>query len=185
MEHAPPQSYAILEDDVDHDRFVKFAQKQGLVRHHIYPIGGDNAYLEDVWITPDQRNAIHYCDDPRYEARFLWARGARLRELLLEASKYLAFYDDEEITENTGQVVTLGDGVRAVYRVGIAFPVYHPGAYQVFAAYLQHSHPEMREAALKAIAYHLWPETQPLLADVVNSDRDPEVREYASYLLEG
>jgi hypothetical protein len=179
------QEYAILEDDVDHDRFVKFAQKQGLVRHHTNAIQGDNEYFEDVWTTPDHHTAIHYVDDPRYEVRFLWIRGEKLRELLHEASKYLAFYDDDELLEDTAHVVTLGDGMRAIYRVGIGFPTYHPGAYQVFAAYLQHTHPQMRKAALKAIAYHLWPESQPLLAEVVNMDSDLEVREYAQPILEG
>src|ERR1700759_2812036 len=70
-------------------------------------------------------------------------------------------------------------------RVGIGFATYHPGAYQVFAAYLQHAHPQMRKAALKAIAYHLWPESQPLLSEVVNTDIDPEKREYARPILEG
>jgi hypothetical protein len=180
-----PQVYAILEDDVDHDRFVKFAKKQGLIPHHTNPLDGHNAYFEDVWATADQRTAIHYVDDPRYEARFLWIRGERLRELLHEASKYLAFFDDEELLDDAGKVVTLGNGMRAIYRIGIGFPEYHPGAYQVFAAYLQHTHPEMRKAAVKAIAYHLWPESQALLADEVSTEVDPEVRAYATDILEG
>jgi hypothetical protein len=182
---ATAQEYAILEDDVDHDRFVRFAQKQGLVRHHTNLIERDNPYFEDVWIAQDHKTAIHYVDDPRYEARFLWIRGEKLRELLHEASKYLAFYDDEELLENTVRALTLGDGIRAVYRVGIGFPTYHLGAHRVFAAYLQHAHPELRRAALKAIAYHLWPESQSLLVEVANTDADPEVREYARPILEG
>ncbi len=183
--NTPPQKYAILEDDVDHKKFVRFVQKQGSLQHRTYPIEEDNLYFEDVWTTADGRTAISYVDDPRYEVRFLWVRGEKLRELLHEASKYLAFYDDEELLEDTARVVTVGDGMRAVYRVGVNFPKYHPGPYQVFAAYLRHAHPMMRTAALKAIAYHLWPETEPLLADVVDADSDPEVRDYARKLLEG
>jgi hypothetical protein len=181
----PMQAYAILEDDVDHAKFAKFAQKQGLVQHHTNPIDGTNAYFEDVWTTSDQKTAVHYVDDPRYELRFLWVRGAKLREILHEASKHLAFYDDEELLEDAGQVVTLGEGMRAVYRVGVGFPSYHPGAYQVFAAYLQHANPEMRRAALRSIAYHLWPESQPLLAQSANTDSDADVRDYARTLLDG
>ena len=43
----------------------------------------------------------------------------------------------------------------------------------------------MINSFLKAITYHLWPETEPLLADVVDADSDPEVRDYARKLLEG
>jgi len=179
-----PEEYVVLRETTDHAAFVRLAQRQGWVAYRTYPRDDDASVFEDVWTTPDQRTAIHFVDDPSYGARLIRVRGDQVPEVLRVLARTLSFLDDDEMIEDASTVETLEEGIRSILRVGIGFPRHDPRALHTYRAYLQHAHSEMRRAAIKAIAYHHWPEAQELLAEAAVGDPDPQVRAFAAQVLE-
>jgi len=178
------KAYVVLDEDVDHDELVRFAQKQGWVKHHTYPVADDNPCFEEVWSTPDKSNGIHYIDDPRFAARFLTVEGRDLRAILFEVARHLRFLGDEELVYNANDANTIDEAVTAILRMGVGFPTYDEKAFKILSAAIKSEHRPMREAAIQAIAYHHWPEAQSLLAEVVRSDPDETVKAFAKPILE-
>lgn len=178
------EDFAVLKGHVDHGRFTRFAGTQGWKLQHTFPQTPAEPFFEEVWSTPDESNAIHYVDDPRFTCRLLRIRGPELRSILLEVSRKLGFYDDDELVTDAAGAEEQEEAVHAILRMGVGLRSFRPDALEVYAAYLQHTDPTVRMAAIQGIAYHHWPEAQRLLADVVASDPDQEVSDFAAPILE-
>jgi hypothetical protein len=103
---------------------------------------------------------------------------------LLEVSRKLGFYDDDELVIDAARAEEQEEAVHAILRMGVGLRSFRSDAFEVYAAYVQHTDPTVRMAAVQAIAYHHWPEAQRLLAGVVTRDPDQEVRDFAVPILE-
>jgi hypothetical protein len=178
------EDFAVLKGHVDHGRFTRFAEGQGWNLQHTFPQSSADPFFEEVWSTADKTNAIHYVDDPRFTCRFLRIRGPELRSILLEVSRKLGFYDDDELVLDAAGAEEQEEAVHAILRLGVGLRTFRPDAFKVYTDYLQHSDPMVRMATIQAIAYHHWPEAQKLLAGVVVDDPDQAVRDFTKPILE-
>jgi hypothetical protein len=178
------EEYAVLDDHVDHDRFSRFARAQGWTLQQTFPQTAAEPFFEEVWSTADENNAVHYVDDPRFACRFLRVRGPELRTILLEVARKLGFYDDDELVIDAAKAQEQDEAVHAILRMGVGLPLFRPDALDVYASYARRPDPLVRTAAVQAIAYHHWPDSQQVLADVAAHDEDPKVRDFATRILE-
>jgi len=66
----------VLEDDIYHSEFVKFAQ-QHWVKEATQERDGERISFQEIYRTPDLKNVINCIDDPLTLTRHLWIRGPK------------------------------------------------------------------------------------------------------------
>jgi hypothetical protein len=172
--------------NVDHERFVRVAQNYLSLVHHITrPATEERKIFEDVWITPDRANAIHFVDNHYLDCQYLWVRGSQTPELVSKIYGYLPTQEVEEILDELACAHNHEEGVSAVFKLGAACPEYDPQVFMAFETCLEHpGDPLFRKATVQAIGYQMWPECRPLIEKVVRTDEDERVRQFAQGILE-
>jgi hypothetical protein len=173
----------VLEEDIFHSDFVKFALEQGWIKEATQLGDEERVSFQEIWRTPDMKNIINYVDDPLTITRYLWIRGPKLKRLLFELCCRLPAYEPEEILQKAAEAEDHDEAVAAVLRVAAGFPRFEPDALHIFEAYLDSPSPALRKATIQAIAYRLWSETYPLLKKVSQEDTDEDVRRFAKSIL--
>jgi hypothetical protein len=176
------------DDNVDHERFVRVAQEfLELVHYETRPPAEDRKIFEDVWITPDSTNAIHFLDNSYMDCQYLWVRGPRTPEFVSKLYRLIPTDTTEDILEELSGAHNLEEGVSAVLKLGVACPNYDSQVFRAFELCLQEpptEEPSFRRATIQAIAYRMWPENRPLLERVIRTDEDEGVRQFAQSILE-
>lgn len=175
--------YRVLHPSVERGKFEQLAREIGLVQHKVWEGDGKTQAYDQVWVSEDQANAVHYVEDPFTGTKFVNMIGARSRSLLhwLEA---LPHFTREELIELAEAPSTHDEKVDVLHRLAVATPEYDPEVFSIFdrATRLPDA-PLLREAAVNALAYHAWPELAPLLERLIDSDPDEKVRARAARLL--
>lgn len=175
--------FLVLHDFVKHEDFLTLANKQSWKLLRISPGDGSTTAHDEVWLTSDERNAIHWIDDPTVGLRFVWVSGPDLGKLLFHIGRRLPAYEDGELIEAAYEPMTHDESVDALFRIAVAFPNYVPEAHQVYTAYFEHPDPLIRKATVQAIAYRLWDESVDLLEKFATEDLDEDVRAFARDIL--
>ena len=174
----------VLEEDIDHDEFVRVANKLGWVNQKTHQGDGIKNAFQDIWSTPDKTKAIYFIDDPLTGTHFLCVRGSYLRELLFEIYGRFPAYEQEELFQMAAEAEEHDEAVQAVLRIAVGFPNYDPRAVKVFEAYLTAPSPLLRKATIQAIAYRMWDENIKLLEKTAREDSDESVKQFAQRALD-
>jgi hypothetical protein len=93
----------------------------------------------------------------------------------------------EELLDELAGAHNHEEAVLAIFKLGVACPSYNPQVFMAFKGCLEDPptpDPLFRKATVQAIAYGMWPENRLLLEQVVQTDTDNEVRQFAQSILE-
>jgi hypothetical protein len=174
----------VLQEHVSHHDFVRVTEERlDLLQYKTYQGDGDKKSFEDVWITSDQANAVHYLDNPLMNCRYLWIRGPQTPNLLSRIYGLLPFYDSEDLLESLADADNHNEAVDAVLRIGVGFTQFNTQAFKAFEACLENPSVSLRRATIQAIAYRSWPECEPLLIKLLQTDTEEKVRIFAQEIL--
>jgi hypothetical protein len=174
----------ILQEHITYDYFLSVVEENlNLIRYKTYPSSEERAIFEDVWITPDKANAVHFLDDEYMGCRHLWVRGPQTPEIMSKVYGLLPFYDSEDLIEALSEADDHNEAVSAMLKVGVGFLTFDSQAFRAFEVCLDHPSALLRRATIQSIAYRLWPECQTLLEKVVKHDSDEKIREFAQRIL--
>lgn len=175
--------FIVLEEDISHEDFLELAEAQGWNHYRTYRPEIEKDRFEEIWLTPDEKNAIHFIDDPITGTRHIWARGSNLKEILFKIQRWLPAYEPEELIQMAVEADKPDEAIDALFRIAVAFPNFNEAAMGIFKQYLSHPSKLIRKATVQAIVYRAWPEEISLLEKVADEDVDEEVREFAKILL--
>lgn len=176
--------YRVLRPDITRETFAKAATAVGLTKHSTLEGDGHKVAYEEIWVTPDQKNAVRFVDDPLTGTKFLRGQGPRRASYVRELQTKVKTYPPEEIIEQAQDAKQHDEQVQAIFRVAVTFPQFEPTAFEVFRAYATRAEdPVLRRATLNAMAYRSWKEFIPLMEEVADKDPDDEVRTTAQHLL--
>jgi hypothetical protein len=175
----------VLQEHVNHHDFVRVAEERlDLLQYKTHQGDGEKKSFEDVWITSDQANAVHYLDNPLMNCRYLWIRSPQTPDLLSKIYGLLPYYDSEDLLESLADADNHNEAVDAVLRLGVGFTNFDPHAFEAFETCLEHPSASLRRATIQAIAYRSWSECEPLLERVIQTDTDEKVRQFAQKILD-
>jgi hypothetical protein len=176
--------YRVLRPDITREAFAKAATAVGLTKHSTLEGDGHKVAYEEIWTTPDQKNAVRFVEDPLSGTKFLRGQGPRRASYVRELQTKMKTYPPEEIIEQAQDAKNHDDQVQAIFRVAVTFPKFDPAAFEVFRVYaICAKNPMLRRATFNAMAYRGWSEFIPLMEEAASKDPDEEVRKTAQRLL--
>ena len=175
--------FIVLEEDISHKDFLGLAEAQGWNHYRTYSPETEKDRFEDVWHTTDNKNTIHFIEDPITGTRYIWAKGSNLKEVLFKIHRWLPAYEPEELIQMAVEADQPDEAIDALFRIAVAFPNFNEAAIGIFKQYLSHPSKLIRKATVQAIAYRAWSEGIGLLEKVSDEDVEVEVREFAKILL--
>lgn len=176
-------TFLVLPEYLGYKDFRDLASQQGWKLIKTNAGDGKLEPFDEVWATSNERNSVHFVDDPVTGTKHLWVWGADEKELLLAIFKRLPAYEPEDFIEGAFDEMSHNEIVDNLFRMAVAFPNFDPNAFHVFQAYLNHPEPLIRKATVQAIGYRLWDESLGLLERVAEDDADEGVRKFASDIL--
>lgn len=175
--------FLVLPEYVKRKDFLDLAHTQEWKLLKTYPGDSKSKPSDEVWVTKDNKNAIHFVDDPIVGMKYVWISGPELRKLMFHAYRRLAAYDPEDLIKDAYEEMSHNETVDTLFRIAVAFPNYSPEALQVFSTYFNYPEPLIRKATIQAIGYRMWDESIELLNKFAESDPDQEVRSFAKEIL--
>lgn len=153
---------------------------------HAHDLVGDGQRVsnEEVWTTPDRRSAVNIVDDPLIEFAYLAIRGLRRDELLARLSALPRTLTAAAALARTQQPLNDAALIHAIYQLQVLHPEANDAAFEVMrSTVMSHPNAKVREAAIDAIGYRMWPVCAPLLATAARDDPNPAVRQRAHEVL--
>jgi hypothetical protein len=174
----------VLQDDIEHEDFVRVAKNHlGLIPYKTYSFSKENEVFEDVWITPDQLNVVHFIDNPNLHCRYLWVRGSEMPRLISQIYGLLPYLFLEDLISDFNEADNHHEAVDAILKIPAACPNYDPAAFGAFEFCIQDPRTSVRKATIQAIAHRMWPESRPLLEKLIEIEPVKKVRDYAQSVL--
>ena len=171
----------VLRDSVSREEIDRLASEKGWIFSGEVKATGNTPY-QKIWTTIDQRTAIHYIEDSLIVIHYLQIKGDRPEEVADDIRASLDVYDKYEIRNIVESASRSSEVIDAIYIAGVAAPQrYDEEYFQLFENVLSHPDPEVRRAAIFAMAYASWPQFRSLLERVIATDL--EVRKDAEIML--
>lgn len=176
--------HLVLRSGVTRELLEETAAELGLTKQHTWEPKGEREAYEQVWTTPDRARAINYVEDPFTGMSYVHFRGLDLDDLIEEFTTKLATYWPEELIERAYTTEDYDEYARNLYRLAITYAEFNP---EVFAIYegvaTEAPTPQLRLAALDALAFRTWTESRAVVERVGREDEDETVRQAAQRLL--
>ncbi len=169
----------VLEKDKSEQAVSRFAMHHGLAFHS--KVEGDaETPSETIWTSEGAEDRLHRLDDPISGLLYLIIEGTRETELseaaaeafegLTTATLATAMSTHDDAALSRSSIAALG-----VLAPGRCVPDY----LGIFHWLLHHKEPAIREAAISASGYAIWPEMVDELDAVSRTDPEPALRDYA------
>jgi hypothetical protein len=183
--HDMPTRYRVLDEGVTRASFGEAATGLGLSQANVFEPDGDSGY-EEVWANEARTGALNYIEDPVTGEKYIAASGSDADDLIAGLTRKIHLYSPDELVEEAySSEAGHNDRVANLFRLALTFPEHDKDVYAIFENYVTKApHPKLRTAALDAIGLHAWTELRPIVEKVAREDQDPEVREYATAVLE-
>lgn len=164
----------IPKDDVTRDTIAEGLRAVGLVLH---PTPAAEDLTWDLWMTADQRNAVHYIDDLPARVRYLSVHGSRHRQLAKRVRLAVPIWEHEELLERALSILTRGtedEIARAAMEVATEMDVYDAASAGVLTTFLLEPDRPVRLAAALALRTRPHPMFHGR-AEKLAADPDPEI----------
>lgn len=139
---------------------------------------------EDIWGSQDASTWLHEIEDYVSGLRYLVVRGEDVDETVRRLRELVSTVTHTDALRALEQARTRDEKLVATYQLGAAAP--EEADSRVVAAFERALHdedPDLRHAALVAIAYTGWPEMKEAVRRVSEEDSSETVRDAASRLL--
>ena len=190
--------FSVLEEDTnfetrfeEHQDFVETMEKKEFVK--IKTIEGNrfSTHFQDIWTNPEQTHHVYFVHDPIFNINYLRLRNvtnvSKEPKSIRKLGRGFLEINYTEIPDILNEAIEDGnedEKARAIFTFAVGLSAwYDPRYLDVFKLYLDQSSVKVRLATIKAIGFQLWNECAPILKNLISSDPNPAVREYASQTL--
>lgn len=153
----------------------------------IYDIikGDETRPFEKIWLANSGQTTIHYLEDRLIGVRYLLLEGKAQPETASQIREAIAVYAEADITAMFDQARGPKSLIRALRQMGAASQpaIVIPAWCQRIEKAARHESPDVRYAAVLALAYTGWRTLRPLLEELAADDPDPDVQKTAAAAL--
>jgi hypothetical protein len=147
-------------------------------------VGGDGQPEEKIWLTEDERSSIHFIEDHVLNVNYIAVEGEKKEKIAAQIRARLRALDMDDLERLFDEAEDADDWIAAIYRVAASTSgTCDAELLSFYRRALEHDDPEVRRAAIYAMAYPAWKEFRPILEETKAKDPDPRVRDYAAEML--
>lgn len=168
----------VTRDDVETAAYVLRFLINNRIEHR------DDQPREDIWESRDGSTWLHEIEDHITGLRYLVIRGTDVDKTVRRLRKLLSTVTHTDALHALKDANNRDDKLLALYQLGAAAP--EKANSRVVAAFkraLKDPDPDLRYAALVAIAYSGWPEMKEVVHRTMEEDPSETVRDAAGRLL--
>jgi hypothetical protein len=174
----------VIKESTSRDDINRLAWKKNWIFHDLMPRSEKSPY-EKIWLTPDEKTAIHYIEDDLIDIPYLLIEGENQEKLVSEIEFSIGTYNLPELHEMLQKATNRDEYIRSIYRIGAAInQEYNPELFKDFQTLMYHPEVDVRKAAIFATTYVGWVEFKEPLQQLRTSDPEPSVRNFADCTLE-
>jgi hypothetical protein len=178
------QSYRVLESGVTRALLDETLREMGLERRNISEGREPSKHYEEVWSNADATTVINYVEDAFSGQRYVSIRENSDGDVLADFTRRLATYWPGELLEQVYWDLPRAQMVDVLFRIAITFLDFDPDAATALAdKALEDKDPNVRAAAVQAIALRAWPEMRPIVQQIAEG-APSGVRDVAAGVLE-
>jgi hypothetical protein len=137
---------------------------------------------EEIWLSPDERTAIHLMEDDMVGVTYALLDGERPEDHSAQIEEDLETIGASRATDWLNGAAA-SERVAAVSHLAVAADPHgaDPDALAAYSAALADPDPAVRAAAAIGAAYLVWPELREPLQALAENDPDAEVRRWAGH----
>lgn len=139
---------------------------------------------EEIWRAPDGSTTLHLIEDHFTGLRYAVVRGENLDATVRKVRKQVGNVTHVEALRALKEATTFEDKLLALYQLGAAAPKrVNSRVAAAFRRMLRDENPDLRHAALVALAYSGWPEMKDDVRRMAEEDPSSTIREAAGRVL--
>jgi len=176
----------VLHQHVTRADFEKAAAEGEFVHFETRPGDGNRVGYQQTWAWPNVEQpttGVFYIESPLVSFHYIVVEGAD-PVLVDRLTSRLAVYTPELLLDGARYASAHDDQVQAINRMAIGFVNYNPAVFTIIETYATKSqNPLLREAAVNATGFRVWPQFRPLLERISAEDPDEGVRKHAAAML--
>jgi hypothetical protein len=140
--------------------------------------------FEKVWLTAENRTAVHYIEDFLLKVAYLQIESADPATAEQAIRAVIPASNRDTIGDILRQATTQDEKIDAIYRLALLAPNHFDDAlFRLFESSMADADPEVRRAAIFGTAYVAWREFRQPLERLAKGDPDPAVRDFAADML--
>ena len=190
--------FSILEEDThfgtrfeEHQDFAEILKKKEFIK--IKTIEGNKFSIpfQDIWTNPEQTHHVYFVHDPILNINYFRLRNvsdiSKEPKSIRKVGGLFSGYNYTEIPDILNEAIEDGSEdeiAQAIFTFAVGLAAwYDPRKSDAFGICLESPSVKVRLATIRAIGFQLWDECIPLLENVISSDPNPAVREYATETL--
>lgn len=178
------QSYRVVESGVTRELLDETLREMGLQRRNPWDGADPSEHYEEVWSNADGTTVINYVEDSFSGQRYVRIRENSDGKVLEDFTRRLATYWPGELLEDVYSDLPRAQMIDVLFRIAITFSDFDPDAATALAdKALGDDDPNVRAAAVQAIALRAWPEMRPIVKQIAEGPPSG-VRDVAAGVLE-
>jgi len=148
-------------------------------------VGGENKPVEKIWLTTDERSAVHFIEDPALKLHYFAVAGDDKEEIADQIRRAVPTLTRQDLEQMADSAQESKDWVDLAYAVAASAPgTFDDELFAILRRVLDRPEPDVRRAAIYAMAYPAWLEFADVLGKVEKDDPDDEVRSFAREMRE-
>ena len=188
--------FFVLEEDTnfdtrfeEHQDFAEILKEKEFLK--IKTIEGNrfSTPFQDIWTNPEQTHQVYFVHDPIFNINYFRIRGDydNEPESIRKVGGIFSGYHYTEFPDILGEAIENGkedEIAQAVFSFAVGLAAwYDPRKSDAFKICLEQPSVKVRLATIRAVGFQLWNECAPILENLISSDPNPAVREYATQTL--
>ena len=171
----------------EHEDFIDTMGKKEFIKTRTIEGNKFSTPFQDVWTNPEKTHRVYFIHDFVVDTNCVRVSGENEEpKSISELRSWFIILEDGELCQAADDALKENDedeAARAIFNIGIAYHFHHRAAMMMFERYLKSPSVKIRLATIRAIGFQLWNECIPLLENLIASDPNPAVREYATETL--
>jgi hypothetical protein len=173
----------VLKQDVSRDRIADVLRTMGLREE---PVEASEGVFWRIWVSRDEKSAVHYVDDSLTKVRNFSVRGMRRGALAKKLKSAFPIWERDALLKHASFLLMNGseeDRQRVAMEVAAEMDEYDAASAGVLTAFLKIDDRSVRLAGARALRTRPWPTFRRTAEELV-VDSDPEVAAVGKMLLE-
>ena len=172
----------------EHQDFVESLEKLKFTKVKTIEGNKFSTPFQDIWTNPEQTHQVYFVHDSVVDTNYLRVRGD-FENRPKSVRKLRGWFPSKEYTEISVEAIEAlesddeNEQMLAIFNFAVGFYFYESRYLGRFDKYLKLPSVKIRLATIRAIGFQLWEGCIPLLENLISSDPNPAVREYATETL--
>jgi len=172
----------LLDDDFEHDRFVRYMQGAGWTMKSRDVNGPpDAAITEEIWTTEKVYVAVHYIDNPQMVCKAIVVQGRDIVGVVSELVPRFGGATPDELVEAVEEAETVRQLVAALLRLAVGFKdSLDDDIFDIYKRYSKDDESKVRAAVIQSVLHTGWPRGVDLVKEMAANDSSPALRDFAA-----